>query len=232
MLQSLCVIPARSGSKGLKNKNILDLCGKPVLAYTIEACRECGLFRDVYVATDSEEYAELARQHGAKVPFLEPAAMAEDAVSSTEPLLYFAEQLGDESELLWCFQPTSPLRTAQDILDAYACFEKYPACDFVVGTTEIDPHYFHWALAEQPDGMMDLYFGKKMLVDRSLLTPRVYRPNGAIKAGRRKALFQWRGFFGENIQRVEMPDERAIHIRSQFDLDVCRYLLSGKDGKP
>lgn len=226
MLGSLCVIPARSGSKGLANKNILDLQGKPVLAYTIESCIASGLFKDVYVATDSAEYAAIAEEYGAKVPFLEPSDMAGDTVSSTEPLLYFCEKLRDDSELLWCFQPTSPLKTADDIVDAYKHFENDPACQFVLGTTEIDPHFFHWALEDQDNGLSQMYFGQKMLVDRTLLTPKVYRPNGAIKVGRRNCVIKYRHFFGDNIKRVEMPEERSIHIRSQFDLDLCRFILS------
>ena len=82
-MKSFCVIPARSGSKGLKNKNILELCGKPVLAYSINACAKSGLFDQIIVATDSEQYAEIARQCGATVPFLEPSEMAGDYISST-----------------------------------------------------------------------------------------------------------------------------------------------------
>ncbi|SFR58681.1 acylneuraminate cytidylyltransferase family protein [Anaeromicropila populeti] len=230
MLKSLCVIPARSGSKGLKDKNILDLSGKPVLAYTIEACKNAGIFSEVFVATDSEVYAEIAQKYGALVPFLEPEEMAGDLVSSAEPLLYFYEQLKKEYDLLWCFQPTSPLKTAEDIINAYKVLEENPECQYVLSTTIIDPHYFHWALEERENGMTELYFGKKMLVDRSLLNP-VYRPNGAIKVGRTEKVLEYRHFFGDHIMRTEMPEERAIHIRSQFDLDLCRMLVSGEDKK-
>ena len=93
MGKSLCVIPARSGSKGLKDKNILELCGKPVLTYTIAACIQSEIFEDVYVATDSEKYAEIAIKYGAQVPFLEPSELAQDNIPSLDPVLYFYDKL-------------------------------------------------------------------------------------------------------------------------------------------
>ena len=127
-MKNIAVIPARSGSKGLKDKNILDLNGMPVLAYSIKACEESGLFEDVYVATDSEEYAEIAKKYGGKVPFLEPKDMAGDFVSSLDPVLYFYEKLNVECDYIWCMQPTSPLRSKEDIINAYNVLEQDEKC--------------------------------------------------------------------------------------------------------
>jgi len=228
MLKSLCVIPARSGSKGLENKNIINLCGKPVIQYTIDVCLKSGIFEDVYVATDSEQYAEIAKKCGAKVPFLESQYMADDNVSSTESVIWYYEQLKKNYDLLWCFQPTSPLRRVDDILSAYSILENDDKCNFVLSTTEIDPHYFHWALFDMEDDFSDMYFGKENLIDRGLLEPNVYRPNGAIKVGKTDHVLKWRHFFGENIKRVNIPEERSIHIRTKFDLDLCEFLISEK----
>ncbi len=231
MSNSLCVIPARSGSKGLKDKNILELCGKPVLAHTIEACIQSGIFEDVYVATDSPGYAQLAEQYGAKAPFLEPKELAYDHVSSLAPVLDYYEKLGTEYDYIWCMQPTSPLRSAEDIRKAYQIIEQDPDCEFVLSTTVIDPHYFHWALIDRTDHMAELYFGREMLVDRSELKDTVYRPNGAIKMGRTRSVLQEKHFFGNHIQRIEMPEDRSIHIRSRFDFDLCRFLLEQQETK-
>ncbi|BCN32515.1 acylneuraminate cytidylyltransferase family protein [Anaeromicropila herbilytica] len=226
-MKSLCVIPARSGSKGLKDKNILDLCGKPVIAYTIQACLNSGIFDEVFVATDSEEYAEIALKYGANVPFMEPKDIAKDEISSTEPVIYFYNQLKKHYDLLWCMQPTSPLRDIEDILGANLLMQQNSKCDFVLSTTPIDPHYFHWALEDTKDGFTELCLGNKMLVDRKYLNP-VYRPNGAIKVGRTEKVLQYRNYFGKNIMRVTMPEERSIHIRNQLDFDICSLLLSNR----
>lgn len=224
MSRSLCVIPARSGSKGLKDKNILELSGKPVLAYSIEACIKSGIFEDVYVATDSKQYAKIAMDFGAQVPFLEPVEIAQDNNSSLDPVLYYYEKLGQEFDYIWCMQPTSPLRSAEDIINAYHIIENDPNCEFVLGTTVIDPHYFHWALSDREDGMSEMYFGKELLVERDELNT-VYRPNGAIKVGRTKSVISENSFFGDHLRRLEMPEERSIHIRSQFDFDLCNFLI-------
>lgn len=227
--KSLCVIPARSGSKGLKNKNIMDLCGKPVLAYTIEACVQSGIFEQVFVATDNEEYAKIAKKYGACVPFLEPIEMAQDDISSLEPVLYFYDKLNQKYDYIWCMQPTSPLRKDKDIINAYEIIKNDSTCEFVLSTTIVDPHYFHWALIDKDNGMARMYFGKEMLVDRSELKDIVYRPNGAIKVGRMSSVLAEHSFFGNNIRRIEMPEDRSIHIRSQFDFDLCRFLLEKRD---
>lgn len=231
MEKSLCVIPARGGSKGLKDKNILELCGKPVLAYTIETCIQSGIFEDVYVATDSEKYAEIAIKYGAQIPFLEPSELAQDNISSLDPVLYFYHKLGRNYDYIWCMQPTSPLRNTKDITEAYNIISKDKNCEFVLGTTIIDPHYFHWALRDQANGRAELYFGRKMLVDRSELSDIVFRPNGAIKVGRTRSVLREKSFLGNNIRRIEMPEERSVHIRSQYDFDLCSFLLERRRQK-
>lgn len=229
MNQHLCVIPMRSGSKGLPHKNVRLLAGKPVVAYTIEACLESDLFDEVYVATDDAEYARLAEEWGAKVPFLEPEPMASDEVPSSVPVVHYARQMGfpmDQEHFLWCMQPTSPLRSPSDIVAASSIIEQDEGCDFVDGITLIDPHYFHWALLRAPDGVITPYFGQEFQVDRTELPFDVWRPNGAIKVGRASAVARAGSFFGGRIRGLEMPEERSIHIRSQFDFDVCEYLLT------
>lgn len=240
---SFCVIPARSGSKTLKHKNILDLCEKPVLCHTIKACLDSQIFDKVYVATDSREYADIAVKAGAEVPFLEPADMAGDMIGSSVPLIHLYKSLildnlsSSETEkalddhILWCMQPTSPLKNANDIIRGHEIISSNKECDFLVSVSDIDPHYFHWALESDDKGFSNLYFGEKMLVDRSLLRPVVKRPNGAIKAARARALLKYNHFFGPNLMTVSMPEERSIHIRTSHDLDLCRFMLSKKSSK-
>lgn len=166
---------------------------------------------------------------GAQVPFLEPPEIAQDNNSSLDPVLYYYERLGQQYDYIWCMQPTSPLRSAEDIIDAYHIIDNDPNCEFVLGTTIIDPHYFHWTLIDRNDGMAEMYFGKELLVERDELKDIVYRPNGAIKVGRTASVISENSFLGDNIRRIEMPDERSIHIRSQFDFDLCSFLIGRRD---
>lgn len=114
----------------MPGKNIRLLAGKPLIAYTIEAALESGVFDCVCVSTDDEEIARVAREYGAEVPFMRPAHLADDTARvihvSRHALEFFAER-GHKYESLCVLQPTSPLRTANDIRDAYALFHKNDA---------------------------------------------------------------------------------------------------------
>ena len=129
-MKNIAIIPARSGSKGLKDKNIKPLMGKPLLAYSIEAAMQSNMFDTVMVSTDSETYAKIARKYGAEVPFLRSAETSSDTASSWDAV---AEVLNGYAAIDRCFdtfmllQPTSPLRTAGDIVGAYRTMEEKDA---------------------------------------------------------------------------------------------------------
>ena len=114
----LAIIPARSGSKGVKDKNIRPLHGKPLMQYSIEAARESGIMDRIFVSTDSPRYADIARAAGAEVPFLRPADIAGDRAVATDYLVHAIETyrtLGETFDYFALLQPTSPLRTGQDL---------------------------------------------------------------------------------------------------------------------
>ena len=121
-MKNLAIIPARSGSKGLVDKNIKLLDGKPLIAYSIEAALQSGVFDMVMVSTDSEKYAEIAWNYGAQVPFLRSAETSSDTASSWDAVAEVIEnyrKLGTVFDTFMLLQPTSPLRTAQNIREAY-----------------------------------------------------------------------------------------------------------------
>ena len=126
-MRNLAIIPARSGSKGVKDKNIKVLCGKPLMGYTIEAALESGMFDEVMVSTDSEVYAGIARRYGAQVPFLRSEATSTDTASSwdmVEEVLNGYRKLGKSFDTFCLLQPTSPLRNSEDIKNAYKMYEE------------------------------------------------------------------------------------------------------------
>ena len=125
MTKPLCVIPARAGSKRLAGKNIATVAGKPMLAWTIEAARQSGIFDAVYVSTEDDKIASIAHQFGAIVPYRRPAALAGDKVTNVAVALHLLDHLngGDSQyDTIVCLQPTSPLRTAAHIRDAWQEF--------------------------------------------------------------------------------------------------------------
>jgi CMP-N-acetylneuraminic acid synthetase len=227
-MKPLCVIPARRGSKRLPLKNILPLAGKPMLAYSVEAALESGLFDQVFVSTEDEEIGTIAKRYGAVV-HQRPLELAYDLVSVTDVCInvYQARQAaGDTYDAIVCLQPSSPLRTAEDICGAWEQFVTSGA-DFLVSVTPIDPHYFHWAVHPTGD-WWGMVFGDKYIMERPLL-PLVYRPNGSIKIGRVDTLLKQRNFFGPRLFVYETPEERSVHVATQFDFDVAEHLLRKRE---
>jgi CMP-N,N'-diacetyllegionaminic acid synthase len=217
-----CVIPARLGSKRILRKNLIELGGKPMVVWSIEAALKSEVFDAVFVATESAEIAAVAREAGATVPFLLDSELCSDLVPSWRPCIALLEQLGDETSGLVCLQPTSPCRTAEDIRAGIACFDE--GADFVLSVTELDPHYFHWALTPEPEWR--LVFGDTYAKARPLL-PKRYRPNGSIKIADRTALIRAGDFPGPGLRCIETPEHRSVHVGSDFELRVTKALLEG-----
>jgi CMP-N-acetylneuraminic acid synthetase len=221
----ICTIPARGGSKRLPRKNVLELAGKPLIAYSIEAALEARLFDQVYVCTEDAEIARVATQFGASVPELVPGELCGDLVASHIPCQYVASRLPANGQIdsLMCLQPSSPLRSAQDIREAV---EKFSGgqFDFVVSVTPVDPHDFHWAVVPGEGMYWRMFFGTQYLKERPLLPP-VYRPNGSIKVARLSALAATGNFFGERLGVIETPVERSVHVAMEFDLKLCETIL-------
>lgn len=123
----LALIPARGGSKGIPKKNSKLLCNKPLIAYTIEAATESKFIDDVVVTTDSKEIAHIAKKYGAMVPFMRPSLLADDKSKTIDSVLHALEELKKQEkfyDVLVLLQPTSPLRTSEDIKQALQLFDK------------------------------------------------------------------------------------------------------------
>lgn len=121
MSKKIAIIPARGGSKRIPNKNIRPFCGKPILAYSIDAALETGMFDEVMVSTDSEEIAAVARTYGAKVPFLRSAKNADDFATTSDVLLEVLDEykkLGQSFDYMCCIYPTAPFVTGEKISKA------------------------------------------------------------------------------------------------------------------
>ena len=222
----ICTIPARGGSKRLPRKNLRPLAGKPMIAYSIESALQSDLFSEVYVCTEDEEIARVARQYGAAVPELVPPDLCGDMVPSHIPCQYIEARVPAHGKLdsLICLQPSSPLRSAQDIRDAVDQYSS-GGYDFLVSVTPVDPHYFHWAVVPGEDSHWKMFFGTQYLKERTLLPP-VYRPNGAIKIAKLSALATTGHFFGDSLGVVEIPEERSVHVALEFDLKLCETIVS------
>lgn len=177
----IAIIPARGGSKRLPGKNIKDLAGKPMIAWTIKAALDSQVFDHVFVSTDDEKIAEVAKQAGAKIPFLRPTKLASDEATTNDVVTHlvewFEKEHNQQASTIAILQPTSPLRSAQHIKEAMQLMEEKSA-KAVVSVCEVEyPIQFCNTLGK--DGSMDGFIKPENLKRTQELEP-YYRLNGAI----------------------------------------------------
>ena len=229
---NLAIIPARSGSKGLKDKNIKLLSGKPLLAYTIEAARESGLFDEIMVSTDSREYADIAKQWGANVPFLRSNELSNDTASSWDAVKEVIERyknLGTEFDTVALLQPTSPLRTSNDIIEGYNVIEVKEA-NFVVGVCEMD-HSPLWANTLPEDLSMENFIRPEVVKVPRQSIPTYYRINGALYIVKVDYLMRTPDIYGDRSFASVMKKENSIDIDDQMDFTIAEVLFSERSKK-
>jgi len=225
-IKRIAIIPARSGSKGLKDKNIKSLCGKPLIAYSIEAALNSNVFDTVFVSTDSQKYAEIARSYGADAHFLRSASNSDDKSSSwdvvREVLNHFEKEqiVFDEIMLL---QPTSPLRNSEDIIKAVNLMAEKNATS-IESLSEMD-HPPLWSNTLPPDGNMDSFFNRFSNMRRQDL-PIFYRENGAIYLLKTNLLSKKDSeLFIHNCFAYIMPRERSIDIDVELDFKLAELIM-------
>ena len=128
-MTNIAIIPARGASKRISNKNIKLFCGKPIIAYSIEAAQQSGVFETVLVSTDDENIAEIARQYGAEVPFMRPGYLADDYTGTTNVIVHAIsewQKMGNEVDLACCIYATAPFLQKQYIVEALDRLKAHP----------------------------------------------------------------------------------------------------------
>ncbi len=226
-MKILAIIPARSGSKGLKDKNIIDLCGHPLMYYTIKAAEDSGCFERIMVSTDSEHYAEVARKCGAEVPFLRSEEMSGDNASSWDTVrevLKCYKELGEEFDYIALMQPTSPLRNSDDIKGTVDFLSKSDAVN-VVTVTEVD-HPVQWCFTMSDNKSMKNLADSPYNYMRRQDLETHYRENGAIYLiNAKKELDKNYNFYSDNCYGYVMPRERSVDIDTEVDLRIVEALM-------
>lgn len=230
-IKNLAIIPARSGSKGLKNKNILKLGRKHLMGYSIETAINSDVFDCVHVSTDDIGYAEIAKQYGADVSFLRSEELSSDVADTWDAVRFIVnrfKELGRNFNRITLLQPTSPLRSAQDIKDAYRLFEDKDA-ESVISVCEVEHSpQFMKTLNENlsMEGFVDL--------DKSVRRQeqgKYYRLNGAIYMLNVSVLDKIQELYGKKSYAYIMPRERSVDIDTMRDFEYAEFLLRHGVGK-
>ena len=230
-LSVIALIPARSGSKRVKNKNVRLLAGHPLLAYSIAAARESDVFAAIVVSTDSEEIAAVARSYGAEVPFLRPASMARDHSPDIEWIEHLLGALRSAGRVHDCFsilRPTSPFRLGDTIRRAWRAFLEQEGVDSL---RAVEP-------CSQHPGKMWVIYGERLLpllplgppeqpwhssATQSL--PRVYVQNASLEIAWTRVVLEGRTIAGETIVPFVTEGHEGFDINQQEDWERAELLV-------
>ena len=230
-LNILAVIPARGGSRGVPRKNVTLLCGKPLIAYTIEAALDSKLINRVVVSTEDEEIAEISKKYGAEV-ITRPQELAQDDTPSLpvfQHAINYLEEMEDYCpEIMVILQPTSPLRTVEDIDSAIERFLE-GRYDSLASVCEVE-HPTHWMYTLVKNKLKPLIKDGKNMARRQD-APKVYRLNGALYVTSRDTIMKENRVVGTDAGAYVMPSEKSVDIDTELDFKVADLLMRERSSR-
>lgn len=218
----LAVIPARGGSKGVPRKNIKELAGKPLISWTIEEAKKSKFIDRIILSSEDAEIIEVAKQYGCDVPFIRPVELAQDETPGIATVLHAIEKCPDY-DFVVLLQPTSPLRTFEDIDGAIeTLFEK--EADFCVSVTEPDQSPY-WMYNLDVNGTMNPLIKQESFALRRQELPKTYSLNGAVYVASTKKLKETKSFLTDETIGYVMQRKCSIDIDSEEDFLLCQQML-------
>jgi N-acylneuraminate cytidylyltransferase len=232
--QNVALIPARSGSKRLPNKNIKLLNGIPLIAYSITSAKKSKMFSEIIVSTDSEEIAGIARSWGASVPKLRPKEYSGDESSDIEWVLHcIYEMIGiplGEVDNISILRPTSPLRSSESIVHA---FEKLEICPWADSIRAMDPTSKHpgkmWILDDLNHAQPFLEQDSEQIPTYNMPTQslqKLWLQNAALEIARLESILRTQTISGEKVLGLQLPEFEGLDINSQIDWDFLEFITS------
>ncbi len=233
----LALIPARSGSKGLPNKNIRVLLGKPLLAWPVEAARESAYVDRVVLSTDSPEYAEVGRAHGADVPFLRPAELASDTAPSIDFILHCVDALaaeGDHFDMLILLEPTSPLTEASDVDLALETLVARPDMSAAVSVSMLESQHPVFAVRRDPvDWRISPFHGDAFgELPRRQDLEQIFALDGSFYLSTIAALREKRVFCHEKTIGIKTDRHQALEVDDLVDFLCIEAILKHRAISP
>jgi len=220
----LAIIPARGGSKGVLRKNIRDVAGKPLIAWTIEEAKKSRFIDRLILSSEDDEIIRVAQEWGCEVPFVRPAELAQDDTPGIDPVLHAIDVLTKRYDYVVLLQPTSPLRTVDDIDE---CIQKCVDADAsaCVSVTEPDKNPYWMYTLSGTDHLLPLLPHSETIARRQDL-PKIYALNGAVYVANIDILSNTKSFLTADTVAYLMDKERSCDIDSEFDLKIATLRLS------
>lgn len=225
----LATICCRGGSKGVPGKNIRPLHHKPLIAYTIEAAKKSVLINDLIISTDDEQIADIAKQYGAKVPFMRPANLASDTASKWPVFIHAVEEYekltGNVVDYLVDLDVTVPLKTAEDIDGAITKAMNNPEVDVVITGYEPERNPYFNMMEVNKDGYAEIVKKGERPIVRRQDAPEVYSLTPAAYVVKKSALYEFEHWSKAKCMIYPIPRERAVDIDTEIDFKIVEFLM-------
>lgn len=227
-MRVLGIIPARGGSKGVPRKNIKELCGKPLLTYTVESALAAKRLARTILSTDDTEIAEIGRNSGIDVPFMRPFELATDNATSFQVVLHAVAELEKQNEYydaVCLLQPTSPLRRSDDIDGCIELLENSRA-DSVFTVLPVPQEYNpQWVYVRGDEGELKLASGEAAPVSRRQDLPEAFHREGSVYVTRRDILFEHGNLYGRNIRGFVVTERGSVNIDTLDDWHSAEAMI-------
>jgi CMP-N,N'-diacetyllegionaminic acid synthase len=233
MVEILCTICARGGSKGISGKNVREVGGKPLVGHAISDARAWNRSTDVVVSTDDDEIASVAEEYGARVPFRRPAELASDTAGKLPAIQHAVEQMEatrkEQYDYVVDVDATTPLRRPSDIEDCFTAVEEDERATNAYTVCEADKNPYFNMVELDEDGYASLSKEVGPDVIRRQDTPTVYEMNAAVYVYERDFLMGTDTVHGECTRVSVMPPERSVDIDTELDLEFVDFMFERQE---
>lgn len=221
----LALIPARAGSKGIKDKNIIDLCGKPLIAYSIESALNSKYIDRVVVSTDGENIARVAKEYGADVPFIRPKELASDTAKSIDTVIHCIKELkiqGQEYDYVVLLQPTQPLRQSFHIDEAIELIINEEVSD-LVSICKVKEHPILMRTIDEHGRMHKLL--NTSSTQRRQDFKDFYKVNGVIYINKIDEQLNYETSLNDNSVAYIMDEKYSVDIDEVLDVEIAKLII-------
>lgn len=225
----IAIVPARAGSKGLPSKNIKLFCGRPLIAWSIEAGLGSQYIDEVMVSSDSEDISNIAREFGANVPFIRPIELASDTATSIDVIRhainFYSNKLHKKYEYVVLLEPTSPLRTKEDIDNAIRCLVANKQATAIVGVCKTESQNPAFLVKKNTNNFLVSYENSEIKILRRQDINDVYFLEGSVYISETAILLKKDTFYHENTLGFEFPKWKSIEIDDLDDFIMAEALM-------
>ncbi len=225
-MKAIAIIPARGGSKGVPKKNIKEINGKPLIAYTINQAIKSGIFQEIFVNTDSDEISKIAKKFRANVPFLRPKELATDTATTLDVIKHAIKEYEKlvDFDTVFLLQPTSPFRKKEDFLTAFNILKS--KAKSLASYSEASEHPSRMKFIEN-NTVFDILQEPKSLRRQEM--KKVFVRNGAIYAFSKEIPFKENTLLPKNHFPLIMDEFASINIDTPFDMMIAELVLTHKN---